>query len=244
MPSGWMIYPDPEKDPDARYKFTSLSLYVNPDMQVTERRAYSLLEWLGDVGGLLEALRNIGTFLITPITAYLMRVTLLADNFRYIKQRKRDNCNAFPRNQLHESHSSPSRSSLTKPAFDLKPSPHKIKRKSLLWYLTNCRKRAKYKKLLDSAEDSLKKELDLRKFLPKFSLLSKSLLSLLNWRHKQILASMNHKYCLKEHIDQDSDWLEGNKSQIILAHKDLATLKIAHKSTDPVERRLKTIERL
>ena len=85
-----MIYPDPEKDPDARYKFTSLSLYVSPDMQVTERRAYSLLEWLGDVGGLLEALRNIGTFLITPITAYLMRVALLTENFRYIKHTKHD----------------------------------------------------------------------------------------------------------------------------------------------------------
>lgn len=54
-------------------------------MQVTERRAYSILEWLGDVGGLLDALRYIGYYLITPITAFHMHVALLTQSFRIVE---------------------------------------------------------------------------------------------------------------------------------------------------------------
>ena len=60
-------------------------MYVSTDMQVTERRAYSILEWLGDVGGLLDALRYIGYYLITPITAFHMHVALLTQSFRIVE---------------------------------------------------------------------------------------------------------------------------------------------------------------
>ena len=45
-----------EENPDGLYKFVSFDLYVSLDSLVTERESYSLLEWLGDIGGLLDAL--------------------------------------------------------------------------------------------------------------------------------------------------------------------------------------------
>ena len=55
---------------------------------------------------------------------------------------------------------------------------------------------------------------------------------------------MSHKHNLKEPLSENPDWLEGSRSQIPTAFKGLAALKIAHNKTDPVERRLQTIEKL
>lgn len=61
---------------------------------VTERQTYSMLEWLGDIGGLFDALRYIGAMLIYPIAAYNLRSKLLGSVFRYIdslvEKKKRD----------------------------------------------------------------------------------------------------------------------------------------------------------
>ena len=46
-------------------------------MQVTERQTYNLLEWLGDIGGLFDALRYIGIFIVEPFAAYQLKVGLL-----------------------------------------------------------------------------------------------------------------------------------------------------------------------
>ena len=41
---------------DAKYKFTSIDLILSSDIIVHERETYSILEWLGDIGGLFDAL--------------------------------------------------------------------------------------------------------------------------------------------------------------------------------------------
>jgi len=48
-------------------------MIVSLDSQITERVTYSLLDWLGDVGGLFDALRYIGSFLITPLATYSLK---------------------------------------------------------------------------------------------------------------------------------------------------------------------------
>lgn len=55
LPSAWTNYPTRE-DPTGQFKFTSIYIQVTQDMQVTERETYGILEWLGDVGGLVDAL--------------------------------------------------------------------------------------------------------------------------------------------------------------------------------------------
>jgi hypothetical protein len=54
-PSSYTSYPE-------RYKFTSLNFYVTPHTPVVTRLPYGILDYVGDVGGLLEAVLAIGTF--------------------------------------------------------------------------------------------------------------------------------------------------------------------------------------
>ena len=47
-----------------------------------ERVTYSLLEWLGDIGGLHDALLTIGGALCGPIAAFMMKNEILEHAFR------------------------------------------------------------------------------------------------------------------------------------------------------------------
>lgn len=49
-----------------------------------ERQTYSLLDLLGDVGGLFDALKLIGGGLMFPFAQFALGVTLLAQNFRMV----------------------------------------------------------------------------------------------------------------------------------------------------------------
>ena len=40
----------------SKYKYTSINLYQEHDLEVTERSTYSVLDWLGDIGGLFGIL--------------------------------------------------------------------------------------------------------------------------------------------------------------------------------------------
>ena len=61
-------------------------IYVNLDMHVTERQTYDFLEWLGDIGGLFDALRYIGMIMIEPYAAYHLKVGLLTSIFHPIRR--------------------------------------------------------------------------------------------------------------------------------------------------------------
>ena len=69
VPSSMTIYPSKEK-PDGQYKFCGFNLLISVDSQITERETYQLLEWMGDIGGLLDALLYLGRIIIAPITSY------------------------------------------------------------------------------------------------------------------------------------------------------------------------------
>lgn len=45
-------------------------------MITISRSTYSLLDWLGDVGGLFDALNIIAEFMIAPIASYALRQRL------------------------------------------------------------------------------------------------------------------------------------------------------------------------
>ena len=53
------------------------------DQNVIERQTYSVLEWLGDVGGLYDMLGLIGGALIGPLAAFSLKAELLTQAFRY-----------------------------------------------------------------------------------------------------------------------------------------------------------------
>ena len=49
-----------------------------------ERSTYTMLEWLGDIGGLFEALVFLGRMTIAPVAAIAMQAKLLTKAFWYL----------------------------------------------------------------------------------------------------------------------------------------------------------------
>ena len=47
-----------------------------------------MLEWLGDCGGLFDALRIIGVFIMMPLTSFKLKSMLLSNVFRFTKSKK------------------------------------------------------------------------------------------------------------------------------------------------------------
>ena len=68
----------PTKENPVMYKINSI--YISMDMSIThiERKTYSILEWMGDVGGLFDGLKIVGGFLIWPIATFTMRLEMLS----------------------------------------------------------------------------------------------------------------------------------------------------------------------
>ena len=50
-------------------------------MLITDRATYGLLEWLGDVGGLFDALKYAGVLLTAPFAKYNLKTELLSSIF-------------------------------------------------------------------------------------------------------------------------------------------------------------------
>ena len=80
-PSSYTVFPTKE-DPSRIYKFTSIWLELGRYENIIERQTYSLLEWVGDVGGLYDGLRLICHVLMTPISTYALKSFLLAQIYR------------------------------------------------------------------------------------------------------------------------------------------------------------------
>lgn len=62
-------FPTPE-NPLAKYKFLSFSIERNFDITVSSRQTYSLLDFMGDLGGLYEALKTIFKIMMLPLTNF------------------------------------------------------------------------------------------------------------------------------------------------------------------------------
>lgn len=89
-PSSWSNFPTPEK-PFNKYKFNSVKIYFNQDQLMINRQTYSLLEWLGDIGGLFDGLRIIGGVFIAPISSFALDSFLLSSLFRSRKSQSGSN---------------------------------------------------------------------------------------------------------------------------------------------------------
>lgn len=68
-PSSWIYWPT-EKEPNNKYKYAGLEFSMKLDKSIWTRQNYGLLDWLGDLGGLLEVLLRIGSFLVEPIASF------------------------------------------------------------------------------------------------------------------------------------------------------------------------------
>ena len=53
-----------------------MSITINPDVPKVRRKTDSLLDWLGDWGGLLDSLHFLADILLSPLSAYMMKSKL------------------------------------------------------------------------------------------------------------------------------------------------------------------------
>ena len=85
------IYPSMQRDdlikkPDGNYKFGSLEIVANPSTTILSRQTYSILEWLGDVGGLNDSLYIIAQLVLAPFTSFYNSSFLARNIFRFKKK--------------------------------------------------------------------------------------------------------------------------------------------------------------
>ncbi len=80
--SSWNKYPTKE-NPSSRYKFTSVEIILHPDKLVSNRQTYSLLDWLGDMGGLFDALRYTCYWIVSPIASFALQSTIMSKLFLF-----------------------------------------------------------------------------------------------------------------------------------------------------------------
>ena len=69
------IWPTPA-NPDKRYKYFSVELYLERDIILTNRRTEGLLDWIGDCGGLLRGLNVATRVVLSPYSLYLLESKL------------------------------------------------------------------------------------------------------------------------------------------------------------------------
>ena len=56
------------------------------DQKNWTRETYGLLDWLGDLGGLFDAMRYIAHVLVLPFASFALRTSLLSSFFRILKK--------------------------------------------------------------------------------------------------------------------------------------------------------------
>ena len=64
------------------YKFTSVEVNLEQRKQTINRETYDLLQWLGDLGGLMDALYYILLLILRPFTSFRLSGLLLSSLFR------------------------------------------------------------------------------------------------------------------------------------------------------------------
>ena len=113
---------------------------------IYERQTYSVLEWVGDVGGLFDGLGMIARMFMGPFSAFAMKAEILSVIFKQSSQAGKSEPTS--QSSLHR---------------NLKEIP----REKCLAYLMAlfCKKRRRYNKMLERAEESITRQLDLVKYL-------------------------------------------------------------------------------
>ena len=164
--SAWNKFPTKE-EPLTRYKFTSLEIIHSPDYLVTSRQTYSLLDWLGDLGGLLDALRYIGMLFMAPVSSWALRSTLMSKLFLFrasdreekdVKSRLATRSDDF----LGRKFDAKAPTFLRNLSNDFK---NLVRIKTINYWKAQFCCRRNYKRMMVKAKSDVNKELDFQKFI-------------------------------------------------------------------------------
>ena len=147
----------------------SLEVTVGPDKIIINRESYSLLDWLGDLGGLFDALFIICGAIVAPVATFSMKATLLSKFFRFKPRdeheseeeaksvnKKTKRLSDF---MSQKSDSKEDRLAIFKTMYKEFKIREKIKR--LSFYSVNLLCKLNYKKKIQKSHNKMMKELDL-----------------------------------------------------------------------------------
>ena len=84
--SAWSTHPS--VDPNGRYKFSSMDMFVDTRVLTFNRNTYDFFGFLGDVGGATDAVYIILNIMLLPITSFNLKSLILTDLFRLVPSRK------------------------------------------------------------------------------------------------------------------------------------------------------------
>ena len=157
------------------------------------RQTYSLLDWLGDLGGLIDIMIYIGRALVEPVSRFTLQSALMASFFRF-KRDSKPNQNMHKKNKVATDTQVETLNVESKKQKE--PLADIVKREFLAsqkipllgFFAVNCfccfsfRKAQKYRQILNKSKSRLEKEMDLQKFLHRQRVLVTSLLGLLKGR--------------------------------------------------------------
>lgn len=87
QPQPSVHYKWPTKEDQSLYKINGFWLELGQSYTNIERQTYSILELVGDAGGLFDGLRLIGHFFMAPFAAFTMKTRLLSLFFRLVQNR-------------------------------------------------------------------------------------------------------------------------------------------------------------
>ena len=145
------------------YKFNSFWLELSPSLTTIERKTYSMLEWLGDIGGLFEGLNGIGYFLVAPLAAFAMKMELLTSTFSFAKKR-----------------------------YDSLKPPTAIPEQSFASSMLCCEtKNRRYKKMLRRAEGQVVRQLDLVELLHRQRMIQLAVLVMLPPHSAKVITNLS-----------------------------------------------------
>ena len=80
QPSAWNTFPTPE-NPGAKFKYVGIDIWLSPNLKLWTRETYAILDYLGDLGGLYDALYILLNIVAAPIATYRFQSSLLSDSF-------------------------------------------------------------------------------------------------------------------------------------------------------------------
>ena len=88
LPSSWND--DLTKNPDGQYKFGSMSVQLNREQTMIIRQAYGLLDYFGDIGGLIDGLYYLISMFISPFLKFNVSSHMMSKLFRAGPEQKID----------------------------------------------------------------------------------------------------------------------------------------------------------
>lgn len=88
IPSSWIYWPTKD-NPSSLFKYMSAEFNMSIDRLNWSRSTYSILDYLGDLGGLLDMLIAIAGYIVAPMASYRLETTLLQTFFRFRESDRR-----------------------------------------------------------------------------------------------------------------------------------------------------------